>query len=187
MARSLRDAARPASASEVGDWVRSIAGETLRMRTEVITRIERESTEAPTEGPVALPPPSDMAKPRRHVRVVLLAGGLATLTAAALYASRSTDAPGLAKREAPAASSDKLGIDSSTPQPVTAGSPALQPLPLQSPSLAPTQAPSAAAVPKSPAPVQPTVKRAARPPPTDCDPPYTTDADGTRRYKLKCL
>jgi serine/threonine protein kinase len=186
MARALREAVRPASASEVGDWVQSIAGETLRMRTEVIGRIERESTEAPTESPMALPAPSDVTKPRRGLRIALLASGLAALSTLALYASRSTEAPGRGKHEAHAASSEWLGIDSSTHAPsVTASSPAIQPS--LSPSLSASQAPSTTAVVKSTAPTQPPVKRTAHPPPVDCDPPYTTDADGTRRYKLKCL
>jgi hypothetical protein len=121
----------------------------------------------------------------------MVAVTVTALSGLALVAARSTEAPGIGTHEAEAVSQSKAGVDgpapTATPVPIaTTESRAL----VASPSSAVFPAPVGASAVKSAAPAQTAPKRAARPAPPsngDCDPPFTTDADGTRRYKLKCL
>jgi serine/threonine-protein kinase len=187
MAQALREALRLASTSEVGDWVQSLAGETLRTRTETLAAIERQSTEWPADAPAASPASRAVPAPRRGLRVGILAVAITAVTGIGLLAARSTGTPATGMREALAPAQGKAGVDGPA---VAPSATTLEPPRLVSSSPPSLATPVAASVVKSSVPAPTAVKRAARPlpsEPAECDPPYTKDADGTRRYKLKCL
>jgi serine/threonine-protein kinase len=187
MARSLRDAVRIASASEVADWVESIAGETLTMRRKVLARIESAPEDSPRPTQIAVPAPSHAAAPRRGLRAGMLVAIIAALGALGLVAARSIEAPG--EHHQPS-SAHQLEVDPTARLAVSPLQTASAPGVVSPPSATVSSPPPAASVVKGAAQGQPPVKRTTRPSqaqPTECDPPYTTDADGTRRYKLKCL
>jgi serine/threonine-protein kinase len=195
MARALVRAARRASASEVGDWVEELAGPTLQERARLMATIDRsEATDrpgAPPAGGSAMATKPHLPAAPARVRLVrraavaaaavgLLVGGAVALGRgpAALTASRGPPPPVLSKTQTMEASS--LATQASAPAAEPAES-------------SPTVAASLPAVAVPSQPRRPILQPAPvkRPAPHSaagaCDPPYTTDADGTRHYKLQCL
>jgi hypothetical protein len=199
MVRALREAVRPASASEVSDWVESIAGETLARRAATLAAIDRDDSIAETLAPAttARPGPVGLGPPARRGRAGLLTMAIAALGVVGIFLARSPSAPGADDRRWPSASvAATVAVG-----PASASAPAPAPAPASAPAPAPAPAPASASAPASA--VAPSIRGGAAPPPPKaatrprplspppdgaaCDPPYTTDADGTRHYKLKCL
>jgi serine/threonine-protein kinase len=207
MVRAVALAVPPASASEVSDWIESLAGDTLAERMKALARIERFGSPVDTNGATASPDdvattpraPADLgphvapetlvgARIRRFVfmAVVLLGVG----SSAALMGRRKS------------APSQGVRVLSAVPGPgVDAASPDAASVPPVAPAIAEpsNRAPETigAASPaasfehlgdSSEAHPRRLPAGSGRPPNrSDCDPPYTTDADGTRHYKLRCL
>jgi serine/threonine-protein kinase len=217
MIDALAGAIRAASASEVSDWVESIAGEKLAERARMLAAIDRsrdagETSSLPRDAPpaadavttqspdvanlatVRLAGPVDAAKRRQVRHVVVPALVLAALcgvgVAFARFAVAPSAAPGMMRR---LGARDAAGVVVSSPtgsDAERAGPSALEPAPLP-PSVVPDPTPAPSAN-RASEPTQPRLRRVAPSParassPDACDPPYTTDADGTRHYKLKCL
>jgi serine/threonine-protein kinase len=217
MVRALRECGRVASTSEVADWVESVAGDVLAQRAAMLDEIDRDSDlddtmeirreqEDPGDDPVfeersGIVVPSRVRDAERaiavrdsHVRrkrsprrAGLLVGlGAAVLLALAVAGVRaSTAAPAGAPQPPPAAAATVAAVTVEDVPPPVVAPPA-------------EEAPRPAAVAARPlagaAPAAPSVRRRAPRPisshpgsPSGCEPPYTTDPDGTRHYKLQCL
>ncbi len=212
MLRAIRECVRLASPSEVGDWLEELVGEELAERAAAVSAIDLGAN--PTEGArasrlsvtaikvrkaedeaaVILPteaigslatvlgelpltprqPVAGEGGPWRRVWWPLGTMVAATAAVATVWATSAPSAP------APPA----VGVSSSLP----AASALLPPLPpAASPGAAPAPGASVAASASSlPTPAPRPLSR-PRPVKSDCTPPYTTDADGTRHYKLQCL
>jgi serine/threonine-protein kinase len=208
MGRALRDCVRLASASVVGDWVEETAGGDLADRatavaaidagTDVgrisrVSRISLSGLRTRESAAIVLPPeavgtevailgnvPSGPGEVRRSRRLWMALAGL-TLAAAAGIAvgarARHPEAPPASPASAPAGSSVAALPATSASTGSSADPPAA------SVAVAPTLEASS-----QPPPVRPHPGTPARPRPrSDCNPPYTTDPDGTRHYKLQCL
>jgi serine/threonine-protein kinase len=207
MMRAVTSAVPPASASEVSDWVESLASDTLAERMTALARIERAGTAAVAIGSLSAPsddvataprapgdPPrkdapdvfAAKARMRRIVLVGLLAGAG---VAGALVWRFGSGRPG--RGDVSAAPLDPRSV--ALPVDV-AGVPSIPPATSEA---APTDAidvvsPAASAahpaISSDAHPHRPIPPASARPPNrAGCDPPYTTDPDGTRHYKLRCL
>jgi len=192
MAGSLESAAPSANAGEIGAWVERTALSALCERAGAVAAVENapldgtanlessSSTRAAAEVPTAnvgvtgFDPP-----PRRGMRVgVLLVGGVALVIAAvatrALWqrtgpgalATPAASTPSSSAR-APSTPSSRAPLDSSATASVANTSTA--------------SAPTAAANPHRVAPAVST-KTTSR-----CDPPYTVEPNGTKRYRPECL
>jgi serine/threonine-protein kinase len=146
------------------------------------------------------------AEPRRGRSVVVIAGAVGL--AAGLFAAVALLRTGPASSTAPRSGDPEKEALAAAP---VASAPAAQPSPSADPSADPSAAPSAApprstaaptatspqsAATDPPVPTAPpkklptpvvtaTAKPAAKP--ADCDPPYTIDANGHKRYKRECL
>jgi serine/threonine-protein kinase len=200
MARAIVRAARRASASEVGDWVEDLAGLTLRERARVMATIDRREAAdrldaQPAGGSGVATTPHLPAAPQRvrfTRRASVTASTLGLLVAGAVVLVH--------RRSGPSRTEDAVAVMPAQP-PVTAvpaapdlpPEPALSALAVQAaagPRLAAAPPPASAvqAQPKRTAPA-PTPPRRPGPPAgaAGCNPPYTTDAEGTRHYKLQCL
>jgi serine/threonine protein kinase len=197
MARAIRECARPASPGEVGDWVEEIAAEALSQRAAAVAAIDRDANQTdesrasrrsltlkvrmPEQAAVVLPAEAigsdatilgtlpSPAKPRSSRRAVALALASVLLLVAAAAVVRASSPHTTAE---------------TVPSAVVPPAAALLPPPDPSEQSLPDPSASATAV----TPVTPRVQHPTRPRPrADCTPPYTTDADGTRHYKLQCL
>ncbi len=206
MARAITRSVRRASASEVGDWVESMAGDTLRSRAEIIATIDRSEAAvigpAPgTEGSAVATTPNLPAAPSRASRGgrrrIVLALTLALLAASGAVVALSTNEPLRAQNPPPAVPDPLPSAASITPpDEPTPPSATTARAPPQSSASAPAGLPRPAGNGPARAPaVQPQrmssstpgPRRAATPAPAGCDPPYTIDSEGTRHYKLQCL
>jgi eukaryotic-like serine/threonine-protein kinase len=224
MARALREAVRPASASELTDWVEANAGEVLAARASTLATIDREqsgdgapagrsdSAEAPAPSadadrlavvlhtdvqgsapPAATGPASDRRARLRRAGMVV--AGIAAIGAVSVLVARGNHPIPLQPTRLGA--SEALGEGStltpgpppeSTPSPSTPDHPTALVYRGTTPptSSALSSKPLGSAAP-------PARKRSTAQPPsgmpgrTSCDPPYTTDEDGTRIYKMQCL
>jgi serine/threonine-protein kinase len=212
MVHALRHAVRPASASEVGDWVESIAGDTLARRAATLRTIDRFHGSSPLDPvsddrsavviPTAVPGlattavrgRTDVGRPWGVRRAGILGVFIAALCGFGLFVARSTGAPPVESEHATAHNSADTAPQHMAP---TASEGAVVP---------PATGESAALGASIPAsgshvasrgvsePAPPPPRRTIRPSPAqrspdrlECDPPFSTDADGTRHYKLKCL
>jgi serine/threonine protein kinase len=215
MVRAMRDCVRLASASEVGDWLEGLLGDQLADRAAAVAAIDLGSqvTEvarlarsslvsvrvraSQEEAAIILPSeavgavdtvlgklltvrtPPTAAKGSRRPRLwlpigALLAGVLAVVGVRASNGPRAVAVPSPSASLQPSASPSDLPAPAPPPsnEPV-----ALAPVP---------EAGSPASTSSRPGPVTPRPTH-SRPVRTDCSPPYTTDSDGTRHYKLQCL
>jgi hypothetical protein len=194
------EACGTASASEVGAWVADMAADTLAQRTVALQALDQ------LPSPDALVPTPDSAPalaPRG--RSPALAVGLVALALAAVAAiasfSRRSDAPAPAAvtpatTAAPAPTANAPTTGSPTPTVTAAPTPAVNDANPAAPAPTPVDASPTSALPtKAPAvkarppPAEPVVARPAdAPKPTGpCDPPFTIDASGVKRFKVECL
>jgi eukaryotic-like serine/threonine-protein kinase len=199
MAVALEMAVRPASAREIGEWVETSAPAMLAMRADLVARIEassvhtREGSEIAAGSAVLGGSDTDphttsshvsdaFRKPRRRPRLPLVLGTGATLlvvgATALLTMQRS---PVLPRAESPVASSDVAALpdSSSAAEPAAAVPPIYRP---SLPKVVPGASASAATKPAARAASPATTKPAH----LDCNPPYTVDDDGIRRWKKGC-
>ncbi|HEY6464086.1 MAG TPA: protein kinase [Polyangiaceae bacterium] len=197
MALALERAIRPATQSEVGDWVEATGGAALATRAERIAAIERqpEVVEKPPP-PLASAPVVEGAtidsgvalaasdaegsrarRPRRVVVVGLAAAMMAVGALAVVAAFAGRHPTSSAPPANAAASTPSIGPE---PTPV-ASSPSLPPV-----ASTPSSAPPPASLPATPAPARPRVARPGPAPSAPCV-PYTIAPDGTRVYNRGCL
>jgi eukaryotic-like serine/threonine-protein kinase len=210
MARALEACSTMATASAIGEWVEATAGNALSVRSRIVSEIEQiedfpvadyssrpprilASAEEPTvaevrtDGAESVPglESSPDFHPNRRRRVVIITALLAFLAAVIglqwLLPDRA--APPL-PHAAPAPA------HSVAPTP-SAEVPAAAPAPAASLAPVPSAIPSAlVAQPEPTSRPKPTPTSRSKPKPTqktDCDPPYTIDQEGHRRYKMECL
>jgi serine/threonine-protein kinase len=204
MMQAVTSAVAPASASEVSDWIESLARDALAQRMTALTGIER-AEDAVTTSSVATPPDDLITAPRApevppqkvvpeltaenaRLRRLVLGGLLVSAACAAVLLWRQssggprTSASAPAEREVAAATDAAPAASVATP--ILEPSHDVQALGVVPPDVS-------AAPPASSSDAHP--RRAipagtARPPNrAACVPPYTIDADGTRHYKLRCL
>jgi serine/threonine-protein kinase len=190
MARALEDAAPPASASKVGEWVESVSGDALHRRAQMLSSIENERTvvspsfsEAATltdAAAVEAPPFTKRVAPRS-----LLWGagiGVVILVAITLTSVRAFSPASAAHREAPssapAASLEPPRAPPDTSSSLDAGEPPAR-------TAAATPSPPQTAVAAQRRPLSPPRAPAPVPKP-GCKPPYTLDSQGVRHYKPQC-
>jgi|CZKU01.1.fsa_nt_gi serine/threonine-protein kinase len=222
LARGIREAVRPASASEVTDWVEAHAAATLGARAETLAAIDRDREHGARDGsrdpdgaasagahadrlavvlhtdlestktaPVLPDRPHREAWTRRAATiVVVVAIGGAGVRVAGYGRGRSASAlPDIQPAVATATGAIAAPVVS-TDAPSTSGPDRAAESPVRAARLEGDVPPPLRST-ASPRP--PPRKRAAAPSlpspeaPPDCSPPYTTDADGTRLYKLRCL
>jgi serine/threonine-protein kinase len=187
MADALEAAVRPASSSEVGEWVRELAGERIAQRILAAsdTPLEPPSMEvAPTDvspsvSVIKTEPPAP-ARGRSFLRWTSLA---AIVGAAALA---GWGVPRLTKRAAPPTAI----VVVSNPVVAAPSSTSTSPAASDSPPIVSTKPESAAgsAVHAQPArsPGTAKSKKYAGPPPPDCRVPYTIDESGIRIPRPEC-
>jgi serine/threonine-protein kinase len=195
MALALERAIRPATQSEVGDWVEATAGAALATRAERIAAMERQPEVAEKPPPPLASAPvvegatidsgvalaaSDAEgtrarRPRRVVIVglaaVVVAGGALAVVAA--FAGRH-----------PTSNATPANAAASVPPIAPEPPPASSPPPLS--PVASTPSPSLAPLPAPPASTRPRVARPGPAPSAPCV-PYTIAPDGTRLYNRGCL
>lgn len=203
MAEALERIATPVKLREVGAWVQSLAGETLRMRADRIVELES----APMQ-PVQIVTAASASIPRRVTRgddpTSMDAAPAASLSATqapkendavrrygpaiVLAAALATVAIALARRPGGAEAEADRGAERAA----SASSEAAA-TPLVVPVSATVASSSSAAPADPPVPVATEgMKPISRPPPVnpspaDCVPPYVIEADGTKRYKKHCF
>ncbi len=205
LAIRLERALRPATAREVGEYLASIAGPRLEKRARRVAEIERASVDAlpapaPASSPASVDEPSSPTRltssassPRPPARgalwaivgvsAILIVGGLLALL---LTGPRRAPAGPVAEVPSPrAAASPTLPPASAAPAMSTAAPSASQ-APTAPPSAAPSPIPAPHAG-HAPAATTATTRPAARPAKGSCDPPYTLDSSGVKRYKPECL
>jgi serine/threonine-protein kinase len=188
-----------ASPSEVGEWVERIAADELHRRAQRIAEIESASLQGlgdpriglapqPAEPPhsqvssisvsrpaISIPPPHG----KRNVKIFVAVAGLLALTGIGLGVL---------------AVQDQLS-GGAPPGPPNTFAPEQRPLAIIGPQTGGTKA--AGATPATPAPPPPTFTPHPPPPPpatpppkpkpNPCDPPYTVDAQGHKKYKMECM
>lgn len=178
-----------ASASEVALWVNELAGPTLAERTKALEAL---SQLAAPEAPAATVP-----APRRRVWPLVAVAGVAVAVAVA-WALFPLSTTGGDQRSGPVAGG-RSGASSGAqqdgraegkspppppvvvreePPPPRDAPPAPQPPPVTKPAPPPRPKPAADSVAKKPDPPKPAVS---------CDPPFTIDASGVKRFKVECL
>jgi serine/threonine-protein kinase len=203
MAQAIEEAVPTASPAEIGEWVESVAAAMLTKRSELVAEGERTSAaDAPMGASlrVSVPPRSGdeitkqsgvssvsvssaasaseypLRSKRPYVVVALLA--LLLLVGIGFFALRTSPKP-----EAPATAPNPLPSleikpSASAPPSASTAAPAAsteEPKPKPSAS---TKAPTPKSKPPTTAP--PAAKE-------DCDPPFTYDAKGNKKYKVNCL
>ncbi|HZF55842.1 MAG TPA: serine/threonine-protein kinase [Polyangiaceae bacterium] len=164
---------------------------------------------APVDGRTIIEPRAltelKTAAPRKKTALPVVLGGVALLGAAALTAvftlgRGSTESSADARAPAPA-TAETAGTAGSARSPEISASPSAEPITKTSvgsqlPEVTPAASSSAAASDAAPtassrAPSTPSKPRATAPAPAPkpagCDPPYTIDANGHKRYKRECL
>jgi serine/threonine protein kinase len=208
MVRALRDCVHLASASEVGDWVERVGGDALVERASKLAELDRsrdlvtsirmrrrradesgghtfEETAAVvlpreaigTDAMVTGVDPLAEARPTRGRRRRVVVAALATVSLLAVggvVAVRASIAhrPGAIATPAAAVSLAVASVTEALPPPPSSTATA---------SVVAEATSSPGHAPRPPA----SATRSRRRP--GCDPPYTTDPDGTRHYKLQCL
>ena len=213
MALALEACVGVASPSEVGDWVETTARAALSKRSDTITGIESQPQAQPqpeaatvitetagasakaaepaapapsqqdvssiaVEGPVGMPARS----PRRTLAVAAIVA-VPLLVAGALFFSRAAPAPVPVASASPSPASSASSAPPATPAP----SATVAAVASSSPPPNVTAAPSASVSAPPPPAAHQAHAPAAKARPSGCDPPYTTDAQGHRHYKMECL
>jgi eukaryotic-like serine/threonine-protein kinase len=194
MAIALESVVRPASAREIGEWIESVAHATLVSRAQRVARIEAAASSgqrvssgvieidrnavdveiSTTTGSLVSDSPPLHRRPRRFglslaIPIVAIAG----VAIAVMLVNRRPSPVAAPSESAPAASVSAPLIV------VPLSAAASSPPPPESSSAPPSQAP----------PVSPRPSPRPRPSPVaplNCSPPYTIDANGTRRWKNGC-
>ena len=202
MAHALEAACSPGSATIVGRWVRSLAGDVLNERAAEVSSVETGTPSVPVKvAPVAegtgtaLTSDSNRShRPRRAMRGVALgAGAVALLGAGILIGGRSCSAgpepsvaagpaltssavetPNAASQAAGSATAPTASASSATPTP-SASQPVVESKP---PVARGTARPKVTA--KPPRPKKPAAG-------ANCKPPYVVDERGVVRWKRECL
>jgi len=196
MVHAVRSALRPAAAAEVSDWVESVAGSTLAARASALVAIERGDVTRPRadagrpsagaggatgahdddDAPTAMlsRPPRRPRRPRAPWVVVAASVLASGMLAAVALSSRTVDSrpsrarsPGSNEPPPPGAAPSAIDLADGATRP--AESAAIDSL-----------TPGVSTVRKPRTPAKPSRRG-------DCEPPYTTDTEGTRHYKLECL
>jgi len=184
MALELEAVAPPARSSEVGAWVARMAGEKLRLRSDEVSKIEREGTypssaelrlgmeDTVAAGPEAVPP----RRSRRWPLPLGLAAAAVMVAGAGLALVRRDVVPEQAsvpttESSAVATVAPPSSLDFSAATTATATPPA----------------PPASTV--TPPPIAHVVHppRPPKPPVDECAIPFTIGADGSKVYKRNCL
>jgi serine/threonine-protein kinase len=194
MALAIEQTIGLASPSEVGEWVELVAGEELTRRAQTVAAIEVASLDAPP--PASVPPgPSSRAESHSQVSSISVARPATTSTGAPHR--RSAGKVVVSIFGALALVGGTLGAMAM--RDVLTGARHVEAnrfegdmrrrFELVEPADAATRAPK-----EKPREVSAPVRVAAPPPPppamkkpNPCDPPYTVDAQGHRKYKLECL
>ena len=192
MAVALEAALRPASTREIGEWIEVAAAGTLGARARRVASIEASSTGA------------DVSPVSAIVEVGQGAGEIEVIVTNTGHVSDAVPAPGRRGRLAlplAIAAVAIVGVVGATqlvvrhPSAPAAASvstlPPAVPLPASSASVQPPASSETVVVPSASTPPAPTVPSharpvAPRPPPLNCNPPYTLDANGTRHWKNGC-
>ena len=194
MAQALEACVRPASTSEVAEWVRGVAEESLRHRADVIADIESESVSDAAGVKSALesrPVPLEDFEPENGSREIpvakassrrtlgVIAVGLALLAVFAFVLVRSATRH-VADRVPDAVRSEETPASGlpSTAQALAPSASAQTSITSAQPSSA--GAPSVTAKPKGASVPAPLKK-------SSCDPPWSYDAKGKKVYKEWCL
>lgn len=167
-----------ASASEVADWVKDLAADTLSQRA------------ASLEGLEKLPPPDALVPPtlpapgatRKAPSPALLVGAIALVAVLAFGVWGLTSVLQRSLAEGPAQATRPAPLPVAMPAPAPAPTPvAPTPTPVvEPPPTKPVSKPVVTA--KKPEPKPEPAKPGAK-----CDPPFTIDASGVKHYKLECL
>jgi serine/threonine-protein kinase len=195
MAHALEESGvRRASPREIALWVQSVARDVLGARAEIVDRVERAATEAgpepsETNGGVVvvdvkqraqaptlpivtdeeLPSPDTTGKPRRRISSLLASAALLLVGAVAWSSLRTSYVDG----------HEPLPVASVTPEPPPSAPP---PVPSAEP---PKAAPVETTAPATSSPPTPSAPpRRSRP---GCNPPYTIDEHGVKRFITRCL
>ncbi len=200
MAMMLEKTELAASSREVGDWVRSLTGDSLSERGALLGgTAASDASDSESDSDISLPTalaarlsggeadtailsaavastkPSERARSRAALALVLAFGGVVALATWLLSkpAERAADPP---------PPSAKIAEPASVPSPPSSISAAVATTP---------SAPSAPNVTTAPAATPPAKSKAAsskpRPRKADCQNPFTVDAKGVRVPKLECL
>lgn len=205
MAEALAEARAPASPAEVGAWVRSLAGEALDERGARLAVFDQASRELARdlarqrETLASIPAPAP--PPRRRW---LLAAAAALCAAAGGGAALLLRGSGAAGDSGPEATIGAAPEDAGDAAPPASGEPSAEAtgqrgsaeVPAASAERVGAEAPAAGASAPAGAPSAQAgaAARPAKPPatrpaskPDGCDPPFTIDAQGHKRYKRECL
>jgi serine/threonine-protein kinase len=197
------EACGTASASEVAAWVADMAADTLAQRSVALEALDQ------LPAPDALVRPVDVAPSPPRGRAPLVALVVVALVAAAatvaFVSQRSAPEPAVASPSASAptraaeppapvgggptvATPDVTGPTVATPAPV-AGPTVAAPTPVAGPTVAAPTPPAKGPTKPHPPPTEPAVARPAETPAPSgpCDPPFTIDASGVKRFKVECL
>lgn len=180
MAEALEAVDRAAPNAEVSAFVQTVAAEHLSKRASLVSAIES------TSGRASLPPPRGSFIPepttrtsstvttvgRRPIGLVLGLVALAAMAGIGFFIARE-----VFKTPGPAPSASTIA---GSPPPST--SPSAPPAP--SPSLSASASGSASSASMKAA---PSAKPKPPPPMINCDPPYTIDGKGMKKYKPQCL
>ena len=193
MALAIEQTIGLASPSEVGEWVELVGGDELRARAQTAAEIEAASSnmsalQSPQRAPAAGEPHSQVSSisvsrpavsipppPRRF------AGAKLMVSVSAVLALVGGGLGVMAMRDALAPA--RLG----EPRRVEAGKRTLEVL---APSYVVARAPKEERRDPpvvAPRPPPPAPKRAAATPQPSCDPPFTLDANGHKKYKMECF
>lgn len=189
MANALEATGLIALPSELGDWVQSIAGDTLQRRSARVAEIESRTdirspivdppSEAVTEIQAVVPLRED--PPRRRGRWLGALALVLALGGAGIFWLREPTVD--TKAAAPAVT---------TPSPAPSATPTVvRPSPAAPAESAPTASAAPTGASSGPPPAAPS-KVFPRPRPlpaktVDCDPPFYFDADGIKQLKPSCL
>ncbi|MFT3769125.1 MAG: serine/threonine-protein kinase [Minicystis sp.] len=198
MADALRAACDQAAAGEVAEWVERHVGDKLQSRAREIEADARVAREAETVSTVAPNPDgrvrldsavaevtvaSPASVPRRRRRHDLVPWGALTAVVAVVIAGTATllrARPPAAAATVTASASVETSASTSPPGAASAVDPPPPPPPAVLPSTTPLVATSA---------IKPLPRNRPASPPlgANCNPPYTVDAIGVRKYKRECV
>jgi eukaryotic-like serine/threonine-protein kinase len=191
MARAIEHRTLIASGSEVGEWVEGLAGETLLDRARKTARIESGAC-PPLEdlpGDEGSLSETEAARGRSRRALAVSLPWIAVVgVAIALLAHRGDGAaPSRASARAPLAAPPQALIEpaATASAPAVASTPAETAATASAPSPAPRRAvPVVHPIPLPTPRARPAQATTAKP---SCDPPWTLDPDGLKKYKLDCL
>ncbi len=202
-AARLERAVRPATARVVGEYLASIAGPRLAERARRVAEIERASVEA---TPLAALAParaadepsnpthltaSSAARPRARGALWAILGASAVVViggVGALLMSPARRARGAAGPQ-PSAQTEATRATTASTAPAASAAAEVDAAPVSAPPAASSAPPAASSAPLAPpthhaTPSPPRAPKAAK---GSCDPPYTLDSSGVKRYKPECL